>query len=62
MPEGDTVHRAATRVDAALAGRTLDRGELRVPRFAAVDLRGRTVKAARSVSYTHLTLPTILRV
>lgn len=48
MPEGDTVHRAATRVHAALAGRALDRAELRVPRFAAVDLRGRTVKAARS--------------
>ncbi|WP_314035045.1 DNA-formamidopyrimidine glycosylase family protein [Dietzia sp. CH92] len=48
MPEGDTVHRAAARVHAALAGRTLDRVELRVPRFAAVDLRGRTVEAARA--------------
>ncbi|MDZ4233495.1 DNA-formamidopyrimidine glycosylase family protein [Dietzia sp. 111N12-1] len=48
MPEGDTVHRAAARVRAALAGRTMDRTELRVPRFAAVDLRGRTVEAARS--------------
>ncbi|MBB1022529.1 Fpg/Nei family DNA glycosylase [Dietzia sp. E1] len=48
MPEGDTVHRAAARVHTALAGRSLDRAELRVPRFAAVDLRGRTVKSARS--------------
>lgn len=42
------MHRAAARVHAALAGRTLDRVELRVPRFAAVDLRGRTVEAARA--------------
>ncbi|UVE96107.1 DNA-formamidopyrimidine glycosylase family protein [Dietzia sp. B32] len=48
MPEGDSVHRAAARVHEALAGRTLDRTELRVPRFAAVDLRGRTVDGARS--------------
>lgn len=48
MPEGDSVYRAAARVHRALAGRTLDRTELRVPRFAAVDLRGRTVVAARS--------------
>lgn len=48
MPEGDSVYRAAVRVHRALAGRTLDRTELRVPRFAAVDLRGRTVEAARS--------------
>ncbi|MFS4487861.1 DNA-formamidopyrimidine glycosylase family protein [Dietzia kunjamensis] len=48
MPEGDSVHRAATRVREALAGRTLDRSELRVPRFAAVDLTGRSVVTARS--------------
>ena len=48
MPEGDSVHRAAKRVREALAGRTLARAELRVPRFAAVDLRGRTVETARS--------------
>lgn len=48
MPEGDTVHRAARRIDAALAGHVLDRAELRVPRFAAVDLRGRRVESARA--------------
>jgi len=42
------VHRAAARVREALAGRTLDRSELRVPRFAAVDLAGRSVVTARS--------------
>lgn len=48
MPEGDTVHRAAVRVHRALAGSRLNGAELRVPRFAAVDLRGRVVEAARS--------------
>lgn len=48
MPEGDSVYRAATRVHGALAGTTLDRAELRVPRFAAVDLSSRTVTEARS--------------
>lgn len=46
MPEGDSVHHAARRVHAALAGRVLDRAELRVPRFAALDLRGRTIERA----------------
>lgn len=48
MPEGDTVRRAAAKVHRALAGRTLDRAELRVPRFASVDLSGRTVETARA--------------
>lgn len=48
MPEGDSVYRAAARVQAALAGRILDKAELRVPRFAAVDLSGRTVETAWS--------------
>lgn len=43
MPEGDTVHLAARRLHHALAGKTLTRGELRVPRFATEDLAGRTV-------------------
>ncbi|MGY1624906.1 DNA-formamidopyrimidine glycosylase family protein [Geodermatophilus sp. SYSU D00965] len=43
MPEGDTVWLAAKRMHAALAGATLRRGELRVPRLAATDLAGRTV-------------------
>ncbi|HHX86184.1 MAG TPA: DNA glycosylase, partial [Actinomycetales bacterium] len=46
MPEGDSVHHAARRIHAALVGRRLARAELRVPRFAAVDLRGRTVERA----------------
>ena len=43
MPEGDAVRRTAARLDAALAGETLVRAELRVPRFATVELRGMTV-------------------
>ena len=43
MPEGDAVRRTAARLDAALAGQTLVRADLRVPRFATVDLRGMTV-------------------
>ncbi|MFD3698250.1 Fpg/Nei family DNA glycosylase [Streptomyces sp. NPDC058646] len=42
MPEGDSVHRAAARLHAALAGRPLTRSDLRVPRFATADLTGRT--------------------
>jgi endonuclease-8 len=43
MPEGDTVHLAAQRLHAALAGRRLTRGELRVPQLATADLAGREV-------------------
>jgi endonuclease-8 len=43
VPEGDTVWLAAKRLNEALAGRTLRRFELRVPRFATADLTGRTV-------------------
>jgi endonuclease-8 len=43
VPEGDTVHLAATRLHAALAGKLLVRGELRHPRLAGEDLAGRTV-------------------
>ncbi|SDO93319.1 endonuclease-8 [Nakamurella panacisegetis] len=43
MPEGDTVLRTARRLDAALAGRTLVRAELRWPTLGDVDLAGRTV-------------------
>lgn len=42
MPEGDSVHRAAARLHAALAGRPLTRSDLRVPRFATADLTGRS--------------------
>lgn len=43
MPEGDTVLRAARRLDEALAGRVLLRTDLRVPRSATADLAGRQV-------------------
>lgn len=43
MPEGDVLRRTATRLDEALAGRTLVRAELRWPDAGGVDLVGRTV-------------------
>ncbi len=43
MPEGDTVWLAAQRMNTALAGATLRRGELRVPQLAGTDLAGATV-------------------
>lgn len=43
MPEGDTVWRAAQRLRGALAGEVLTRCDIRVPRFATVDLTGETV-------------------
>lgn len=43
MPEGDAVRRTARRLDRALAGQALVVGDLRVPRFATVDLAGSTV-------------------
>ncbi|MEV8088648.1 DNA-formamidopyrimidine glycosylase family protein [Streptomyces nigra] len=43
MPEGDTVWQSAKRLHAALAGRVLALSDFRVPKFALVDLAGRTV-------------------
>src|SRR6201996_7894063 len=43
MPEGDTVWHTADTLRRALAGRTLTRCDVRVPRFAAVDLTGQVV-------------------
>lgn len=43
MPEGDTVWLAAQRMQTALAGSTLRRGEFRLPRLAALDLTGTAV-------------------
>ena len=43
MPEGDTIHRAADRLHAALAAQTVLRSDVRVPRFATADLSGATV-------------------
>ena len=40
MPEGDTVHRTADRLHRALAGRVVERAELRWPSVPDVDLRG----------------------
>ncbi len=45
MPEGDTVYALARRLDDAMTGRTLVRGELRVPAHATDDLAGHTVTA-----------------
>lgn len=43
MPEGDTVFRAADKLREALAGKTLTRCDVRVPKFATVDLTGERV-------------------
>lgn len=43
MPEGDTVFRTARRLTQALAGKTVTRFDLRVPRFATVDLSGQVI-------------------
>jgi formamidopyrimidine-DNA glycosylase len=43
MPEGDTVHLAASRLGAALGGQKLLASDFRVPRFATADLTGQVV-------------------
>jgi formamidopyrimidine-DNA glycosylase len=43
VPEGDSVYKEARRLEPALGGRRLSRGELRVPAHAADDLAGSTV-------------------
>ena len=43
MPEGDTVYRTAAKLREALAGKTLTRCDVRVPKFATVDLTGERV-------------------
>jgi endonuclease-8 len=43
VPEGDSVYLVARRLEPVLAGRTLTRGELRVPAHATDDLTGHTV-------------------
>ena len=40
MPEGDTVFRTAAILREALQGKTLTRCDIRVPRYATVDLTG----------------------
>jgi endonuclease VIII len=49
VPEGDTVYRSARALNAALAGRVLDRCDIRVPAFATVDLTGERVESVVSV-------------
>jgi formamidopyrimidine-DNA glycosylase len=44
VPEGDTVHLAATRLQAALADQELKSTDFRVPRYATVDLSGHRVE------------------
>jgi endonuclease-8 len=46
VPEGDTVHLAASRLDAALSGEKVTRSDLRVPRYATADLTGATIERA----------------
>jgi endonuclease-8 len=43
MPEGDTVFHTAANLREALVGKTLTRCDVRVPRYATVDLTGHTV-------------------
>ncbi|MEZ3159042.1 DNA-formamidopyrimidine glycosylase family protein [Microbacterium sp. BWT-B31] len=43
MPEGDTVHRTARRLDDALAGGTVTRFDLRVPQAATAEATGEVV-------------------
>lgn len=45
MPEGDTVYRAAHNLHAALAGEVLTRCDVRVPRYATVDLSGERIES-----------------
>jgi endonuclease-8 len=45
MPEGDTVHLAAARLDRALAGQPLLATDFRLPRLATADLAGPVVRA-----------------
>jgi endonuclease-8 len=49
VPEGDTVYRSARALNEVLAGRVLDRCDLRVPAFATVDLTGERVESVVSV-------------
>ncbi|MEN0024051.1 Fpg/Nei family DNA glycosylase [Microbacterium sp. LWO14-1.2] len=46
MPEGDTVFRTARRLEEAIVGAEVTRFDLRVPRFATVDLTGQPVVAS----------------
>jgi endonuclease-8 len=45
VPEGDTVHLAAARLHAALAGEKVTGNDFRVPRYATADLSGSRIKS-----------------
>lgn len=55
MPEGDAVRRTARRLDEALAGEVLVRADVRVPRFATVDLTGMQVLGTQVIGKHMLT-------
>jgi endonuclease-8 len=48
MPEGDTVFRTAEKLRTVLVGHPLTRCDVRVPRYATVDLTGQVVDEVRS--------------
>jgi endonuclease-8 len=48
VPEGDTVYRTARNLAGALTGATLTSCDVRVPRYATVDLTGRVVDSVAS--------------
>lgn len=48
MPEGDTVYRAAKRLDQALTGQVLTSSDFRIPSLATSDLSGATVTGTTS--------------
>ena len=43
MPEGDTVYRAAKKLDEALSGQVLTRSDFRIPSLATSDISGAVV-------------------
>ena len=48
MPEGDSVHRAAQQLDAALTGQVLTSSDFRIPSLATSDVSGATVTGTSS--------------
>ena len=48
MPEGDTIHRAARTLHAALAGRTITRFETVFPQLARTEVTGRAVESVEA--------------
>jgi len=48
VPEGDTVYRAARNLHTALAGETLTSCDVRVPRYATIDLTGERITSVGS--------------